>query len=124
MFHIPLKYASSYYIFLIQNKRVSPVGLVLGVGTLEYVNLDSLDVDVQFYILTFRLSMNFYILLMVRRHLYTLGSEIMNEDCEGSKKGVSLSCRSCVLRAHRVRRVRDQCSTYYPGDVMPATQEM
>lgn len=40
------------------------MGLALGVGTLEYVNLDSLDVDVQFYVLTFRLSMNFYILLM------------------------------------------------------------
>lgn len=64
MFHIPLKYASSYYIFLIQNKRESPVGLVLGVGTLEYVNLDSLDVDVQFYVLRFRLSMHFYTLLM------------------------------------------------------------
>lgn len=51
-----------YYIFLVQCKRESPVSLVLGVGTLEYVNLDPLDV--QFYVLTFRLTMDFYTLLV------------------------------------------------------------
>lgn len=72
---------------------------------MEYINLDTLGADVQFYAVKLRLRMNLYALLM-GEETHTFGNEIMKEDCEGNKDGVNLSCRNCVLREHRVKRGR------------------